>query len=197
MIALLSQLRQATAQVHERMHEHPFMLATFGDAWSRPRYAHFLRAMAPPWRALEDALHAPASPLITQLAGLISPRHALICGDLTALGEPLPAAPSGSAALREGEVLGLAYTMVGSSMGARLLLKAVRERDALAPTRYFEGPGAPSDWPPLRHLLAAVQLPALDQELATARALLTFEDLEDALHAPIISPQPRSHHAFG
>jgi heme oxygenase len=158
--------------MHQALHIHPFMTKAFFTALTAGSYSRFLNAFAGPWHALEAAL--PSHPL----QGIVTPRLAALCADLRDLGHAPN--PGSDADWSEDEVYGLAYTLVGSGMGSRVLVKRVRAQWPEAPVRYLSADVGP-EW---RQLLGVLEQSTSDdraQRAAVAGAVRAFAMVSEAM----------------
>ena len=136
-------LRQATVADHERVD------ALFGafDLADADSYARFLTAHASALQAIE--------PMLLGVAGLPAwrSRSPSIAEDLSALGQPVPAAPAEHVAVPSyAHALGMLYVLEGSRLGGSVLVKRVR---AGLPLAYLSATHRAGEWRTLRDVLDA------------------------------------------
>lgn len=188
----ITALREVTRDVHERLHVHPLMTRHFLTGLSAQSYACFLDAFVEPWARLEAATVYAASAHLDALRASIVSRRAALSADLS----DLPATPSrpdeaaslsradspGSAADGAvdgvGEFVGLAYTLLGSSQGARVLRREVLAQWPQAPVRYLTRSPSELLWADTVALLREVTLTERELRAAQEAALWCFEYVE-------------------
>jgi heme oxygenase len=134
--SLLDELREATREAHGTLDRELSASRAFEE---RTSHVDFLRASYHAVAALESALsEAENNPLQGR------PRAALLAEDLADLEAALPAA--GSLPDRQptcGQALGLAYVLLGSSLGGQVLARRVDAAfgSGVIPTRYLRSNG--------------------------------------------------------
>lgn len=137
-------LRDNTAPQHERLDRR---MSGF-DLTTRAGYARFLLVQYQARVGIEDwcALHCP--PALRAPSGL--PR---LRADLADLGRRLPShSPIFSS---EGDPLGVAYVLAGSTLGNTMIARQVRENSSDLPLRFLDDPAAIAHWKLLQPLLKA------------------------------------------
>lgn len=169
--SLHAHLRAATVDAHQ------FIDASFSafDLQSRLGYRRFLEASAAALLPLEKAL------TVSGIANLVTDwdermRSDAIAADLVVLHGTNAALPM-QRRFTEAEMLGVAYVLEGSRLGARYLMKRVTASPdpvVATTTSYLaHGAGLPL-WPRFLTLLNAVKLSARDTELAVDGAVFAF-----------------------
>lgn len=125
--SVISHLRDATAEAHKGLEDKI-------DAVARLSLDADRRVLVPRYYLMHAMAEAAAEPLVLFLPGLdftFRRRTPLLAQDLHALDLPLPALPSPSLDLASpAEALGLLYVMEGSSLGGRMIRKAIAARGA-------------------------------------------------------------------
>ncbi|MFC4728643.1 biliverdin-producing heme oxygenase [Coralloluteibacterium thermophilus] len=172
-------LRRATAPLHARAEA---LADALGARTRQAGYRRFLRAMYRFHRAAESALarqRADGAPAAWDAAGA-----RLIAADLDALGEPLPPAAPALDGDGPGRGLGIRYVIEGSSLGARVLLPAVR---ALAmpeagATRFLAAHAADAGrWRRFQALLRDADLDTTQERLLAIGAVDAFGSVVHSL----------------
>jgi hypothetical protein len=127
---LLAALRHGTAEVHEALHEHAFMRQHFYEHMTPQVYRGFLGLFLERLRTLERALfyHADAHLLVGQLHLRVVRRTSVLSEDLGVSEQG-----GGDTPLSALHTTGHAYSLVGSSKGARVLRAHVLRQLPTAP----------------------------------------------------------------
>lgn len=134
---LLERLRQATHSTHMALHEHPLMTQHVLRGLSPQSYGLFLRAFLAPWRSVQPWRSSFEQWPMDDLTMLEADLQALSQGVWTDQATPLTSADAATGAL---------YTLFGSSMGGRGILKVVRQQWPDAPSMYLSQADGVSRW---------------------------------------------------
>lgn len=188
-------LRAVTSEAHQALHVHPFMLEHFDQGLTRDAYVGFLSLFRGLWLDLEHALLTMKhEPMLEPVHTSTSAKSPLLERDLLALGAvPEPHDAPGDPLLQARDphhVLGYAYTLIGSSMGATQLLKRVHTQHPLFPTHYLAAPHARDEW---RHLHRHLALSAIDcdeQHCVAQGSLVCFERVHEGFDRLLSSFSP-------
>ena len=178
MVSLLHALRQATRTQHECLHHHPLLVACQERRLNLAQYGTMLRAFYAPWQYLLPAIDQ--LPLSEIKPHLIQ-RASLIENDLAELNIPCTALKKSEKlqCLNADECLGIAYVLLGSSLGATTLVECIKTSLPDAPIRYMSHSPKAAGWPLLVHFLQAQNA---EQNPGTVRAAQnTFGMIEAAL----------------
>lgn len=166
-------LREATGPQHLRAEAVAGML---GATSTVPGYRRFLRAMHGFHRAVEAGLAASGDPCV--LAQWPPAANAALIGaDLAAMGEVPPPGLAALDADGPGATLGVLYVVEGSSVGARMLLPAVRAigDGAAVATRFLQAhAGDATRWRRYQALLCDTPLDADQEQALDASARAAF-----------------------
>ncbi len=191
MADLIDELRRQTRLAHDRLHVHPFMTEVFERRLSTVSYADFLSTFVGPWRALDSALKAPQDPRVRAIADCAFSRTEHLLADLRDLGTQTGKSdeerPKGEMA-----ALGYAYCLIGSSMGAPLLRRRVREQCPEAPLRYLGRSAKAAAWPNFMKLLKSTRFDHSERGRICAGAVACFQQVEtsfDRLMAGTLNSQ--------
>jgi heme oxygenase len=160
-------LRQATEEVHQRLHEAAPFAAIARQELAKDAYADLLRKIA--------AFHFAVSPALD----LDGARPRLLARDLQALGAPAPLPADWHAPQGENARLGCAYVVQGSGLGGKVIYRQLDYLfGASAEGRRFFA-GYPTDGARWRSLCdrierAGEELEALDSMIAGALQAFSF-----------------------
>lgn len=137
---LLITLRGHTHAAHMQLHEHPFMTEHVLTGLSPRAYALFLHAFHSPWHHLtpwRDSL---------PFQGWAMEDAQAIERDVEALGESVSPHNTKLAIHDSREAIGVAYTLLGSSMGGREILQSIQKQWPAAPCSYLSLSHATARW---------------------------------------------------
>ncbi len=188
---LLSRLRSATRDQHQRLHEHPFITGILEGSIDQESYALFLSAFSIPWQRLETTMTRAKAPLVGRILSQVVPRSGDLVADLRAM-QRLEDQPR-SETISELAAVGYAYCLVGSSMGARTLRKIFRGQLPSAPMRYLEPPLQGERWSELAKELREARFNNSDANIITDGAKECFAIVEQSFpRVPsVVRPQVR------
>lgn len=175
---LRDRLREATAQAHEQLDRRMGAL----DLQTLGGYREFLEVNAAALLPLEEALEASG---VARLFPdwLNRARRSAIVADLAALGgeaRPLPAVEL----FDQGGVLGTMYVLEGSRLGARYLLKTVRQSNdpaVLGATAYLSHGEGAHLWQSLLARLGSFDLAPAEEASAIDAARRAFALFDQAM----------------
>lgn len=178
MDTLLDHLRLATRSQHQALHQHPLLLACQENRLDIHDYGNILSAFYYPWQLLEPCINKIS---ITDLQICLKERFRLLNNDLQVLGvnkshhKPLLCLTTADACL------GVAYVLVGSSLGARILASHIKTALPNASMYYMSQSATAAGWPLLaRHLQKHV---ANQHPETITMAQNTFNIIEQMLNA--------------
>lgn len=141
-VTLLDQLRGATGQVHQELHVHPLMNLLSTGQLTEASYRDLLVAFARPWSPL--MAHLSDFPM-DGLKHVLAHRFEALKNDLQVLGHAL--VHQDASLGEQGELVGMAYAVVGSSMGAQSLSGLVAQSLPDAPRAYLSMSPKVAGWP--------------------------------------------------
>jgi heme oxygenase len=171
-------LREATRNVHERLHQTPAFAAIASQQLDVAGYTRLLERIA--------AFHC----TVGQDVELDAARPQLLAQDLEALGSPAPRPVHWSSPKTAAATLGLAYVVEGSALGGKEIYRQLDYLFGQSPEgrRFFRG--ATSDVPRWQALCRELEAKgqsshAVDEMIAGATAAFAlFEQLVVPGHAP-------------
>ena len=170
--ALHRLLRQATKQPHHELDHHPLLAPLVGPALSRSQYGDALSALHGVYASAE----AWVMTFLGQRPGLFDYRWKLpsLESDLAALGRtPLPASADCAAQPGLGALVGILYTLEGSTQGGRFIARQLTESGL--PLTFFTGYGELSSQRWQEFLMFADALcPKEEYEIASQTAVSLF-----------------------
>jgi heme oxygenase len=143
-------LQDATAPVHQRLHHHPGLAAVASGTISKEDYICLLMRLYGFHRPFDDRVCAAGSVFETGLDLDIRKRAVHIAQDLKTLGADetalasLPLCVDIQSPRSPGELLGALYVVEGSTLGGRMLARALSSlfgQDAMDGRRFFYGYG--------------------------------------------------------
>ena len=181
-MTLLNALRTETSEVHTALHLHPIMLACQEKRITLSEYHHMLRAFQAPWLMLSSCI---SEFPIQNLKAFLKTRADTLNNDIEQLETETAPNTTKTTHLSSSQdsLLGIAYVLVGSSMGASLLRKCLHAALPDAPMRYMSMTAQESGWP-----LLATELGELETHTfpgACKAASDTFAFVNQQLDLPV------------
>jgi len=176
-VSLLTQLRAATRDTHDRLE---LDLDVFERCRSAASYGTLLAGFRSVYRPLEQALSD--CPATAQVVPDWSSRHksGWLDEDLAALGRgPEPAASVPVPATAE-DVVGTLYVMEGATLGGALIVRELEHAPSPLPHRFFASYGSARGamWRTFRGHVDALERRGADPAAVVAAATATFAALE-------------------
>jgi heme oxygenase len=194
---LLDVLRNETSDIHERLHEHPFMLKCLSTGLNAIEYNQLLQVFEAPFTTLVNKIKLvePAN-----LRPILVIRHNLLLSDLKELDPSYQVNQQINQIAEDNlefnsamEVLGSTYALVGSSLGAQQLRTAVTAALDNPPVSYLSQSPIASGWPQLAKYLRAqtyTQKPGVTQG-----AVKVFEYIANNLPMPSEALETKKNNA--
>ena len=179
MDSLLCALRQTTNTQHERLHNHPILLACQKQQLHLTQYRTLLRAFYAPWKALLPNISRLPLPVLRHQ---LKERASFLEKDLTQIKgfDTAIAQAENPQCLTAGECLGVTYVLVGSSLGARTLVECIKTSLPNAPIDYMSHSPKAAGWP---QLVGFLQQHNEEQYPGAVKAAQTaFEMIEASLN---------------
>ena len=174
---LLAALREKTKDTHSSLHKNPVLKRCQEEQLDLSTYNQMLLAFYQPWKKLIPKVEQVP---INNLKPLLVQRHRLLHNDLTALntGEENLVLDN-TESFTHGELLGMCYVVIGSSMGATLLSQNAQATLGLQPTSYLSMSPKDAGWPILSAFLREKE--SKDYPKATESASEAFRLIETHL----------------
>lgn len=185
----LTVLREATAEVHARLHEHPLIVELLAHP-SAERYRAVLEAFWRFYRPEEPRLVACARRFGVTEQYPHAIRTAWLRADLRSLGcwSPPPVAPTNLHEVREPQsvaaLAGCLYVIKGSALGGLVIARALGGRLPNDCGRAFltgDGDATERTWSEFRHFCERVCPDEQARIAATAAARRVFRTIEDCM----------------
>jgi len=177
MHSILNELRQETKDIHLELHKNPILERCQKNKLDLSDYVQMLLAFYQPWKKLMNSLDDVP---IADLKPILVKRHQLLYNDLIALSvDERPLAPEKSEKSSPGQLLGMCYVVIGSSMGATQLSQNVKETLGNQPVSYLSMSPKEAGWPLLSKFLSSNE--TSDYPKASTSARKTFELVETYL----------------
>ncbi|MBX2809115.1 MAG: biliverdin-producing heme oxygenase [Cellvibrionaceae bacterium] len=155
MSTLLEALRKTTSEQHTAIHHHPLLVSCQKQRLNKKQYSHLLKAFYTPWMMLLSAIDkvpvAALKPRLVQRAQALE-------NDLANLSISISATHTRTKPLimTERECLGACYVLVGSSLGANILVDSIKASLPTAPISYFSCSPKEAGWPILASHLGSL-----------------------------------------
>ncbi len=177
--SVIRALREATATIHQRLHQHPITTHLTKPSLQLKHYQLFLQAF--------ECFHEVVENQIASLPSLYSPvsRSLLLKNDLNSLNitSRIPIRPELCLDNSEDDFLGLMYVVEGASLGGQVMAKNVYQTLGFTASHgasFLNGKAEQTsfDW---KHFLIMLEQHASDSEQCTKAALASFTSLENWL----------------
>ncbi len=180
---LLSALRQETGEIHHTLHGHPLLKACQEELLDIDGYKRMLSAFFLPWQSLFPSIDMVP---IQELKPCLTKRYQALNDDRHALNLHQPSADAtlqGRSSLSEGEILGMCYALVGSSLGASQLQSNIHAALGPVPLSYMSISPKDAGWPILAGYLRKLQPSAYPK--ASDAAQNVFRQIQEGLSASL------------
>lgn len=145
--SFLNDLREQTQPIHKALEAIPLSMALLSDTLSLSQYTHYLQAMYPVIRDVEQQVFPIVKSLLPDLPQRM--KQHLLEQDLKGLNTEIP---TGASPLQDdlptltiAQAMGLMYVIEGSTLGGRVILKSLDKNLGLSAENnaaYFSGYGA-------------------------------------------------------
>jgi heme oxygenase len=180
------QLRQATKIPHHALDHHPVLQPLLKPSISVAQYGNALAALHGIYVQAEAGIFS----FLEQHAGLFDyhSRYKLpaLASDLALLGRiPVPCSTAVAAPKTMGALIGILYTLEGSTQGGQFIVRHLRQVfDETVPVQFFNGYGdfSRQRWREFLHF-ADAHCPVSEYETAAASAVTLFEAIKSQLDA--------------
>lgn len=171
---LLEALRENTKHIHKALHKNPILKACQEEELKLNGYIQMLTAFYEPWKKI-----LPSIELIpfNSLKPYLVERANLLQNDLKILKvEPSKLEPNKTQITDKGELLGMCYVVIGSSMGAIQLSQNIKASLGDQPVSYLSMSPKEAGWPMLSKYLREQQ--ENDFQNACSAAINAFEQIQ-------------------
>jgi heme oxygenase len=174
-------LRLATKKAHHQLDHHPLLAPLLKTDLSRTQYGNALAALHGIQARSEERIQAFLDQQRDWPDDRLRSRLPALAADLAQLARQPMAAPLNWPELRNiGALIGLRYTMEGSSMGGQIIARTLRQHGhADLPMEFFDGQGDLSR--PAWHAFLAfadAHCPSGEYDLAAATAVAVFDAIK-------------------
>ena len=175
----LAQMRSATKDVHERLHEHPILSFLTTSHLTLPHYMRVLYSFERFYENLHRAFRS-------RQLDIIGHKLNLIRQDLRSLAlapNPLPACEYISATASKSRIMGIEYVILGSALGATMIAKNIEKQLGLTQQHgnAFFGSGQQTIQENWQHFLRVLESDCADINDCCDSARHCFEGLEQWL----------------
>lgn len=177
---LLEKLREETRDLHIALHVHPVLKLCQQQQMNKESYIRLLKAFYSPWKLIVPSI---SSFPIEALRPKLLLRAEAIQDDLLNLNVDITVFSAiNEKMLDEQELLGMAYVVVGSSMGASMLSASILASLGNVPISYLSMTPKKAGWPELSATLRNNN--TADHSVATSAAVSTFSLIQTQLSKP-------------
>ncbi len=175
---VLQALRLRTKEMHMSLHEHPLLVSCQKGEMNRVEYVQLLKAFYSPWKLITPAI---SSFPIDSLKENLKQRSEAIRNDLLALEISVDSKDkSKNEDYTPGELLGISYVIIGSSMGASVLSENIKKSLGInIPVSYLSMSPKLAGWPTLSSALR--ELKHEDYPKASEAAVKIFKLIDAEL----------------
>lgn len=177
---LLDNLRKETNTMHMALHVHPVLRLCQKKRMDRAGYIRLLKAFYSPWKLIVPSI---SSFPIEALRSKLLLRADAIQDDLLSMNVDLTLHSAATKnVLNEEEMLGIAYVIIGSSMGAAMLSDSIVAALGNVPISYLSMSPKKAGWPELSLELRSLSTEKFPQTAHAAKK--TFDLIHKELSTP-------------